>query len=274
MRSWLLIAAIIVITPRAFALGQLGHEAVCGIAESQLLPVAKKQVTAIAQRAGYDSFAASCRWADDVKGEERWQFTQAHHYVNFKRSATNVDAPLRCKITGCIGDAILAHQKRLLGQPLSRLEKKLYPASRDQALLFLAHFVGDIHQPLHVSFSDDHGGNRHNLSYRGEKINLHWLWDDLLLPRESWQQMARRLTRGNDSQHAPILQQDSVMQWQSESFALTREIYQTLPANRRIDDSYVSRYRPQLEQRIRQAGHRLAAMLNEIYAAEAPAAVQ
>lgn len=257
---------LVLMSAPSWGLGKLGHETVCGIAQAQLQPAVQQQLHALARRAGYDSFPQSCNWADEIKREDRWEFTHAHHYVNFRRTAMTIDEPLRCELTGCILTAIDVYRQILLGQPLSSLERTLYKVDKDKALLFLAHLIGDLHQPLHVSFSEDHGGNRVSLRYRGESVNLHWLWDDVLLPPGRWQTFAARLNQQISPKQQRAWHRGSVTDWATESFVLTREIYRTLPANKRITETYVQRHRPLLEQRIQQAGVRLARMLNAVYA--------
>jgi hypothetical protein len=48
------------------------------------------------------------------------------------------------------------------------------------ALKSLGHWVGDIHQPLHVSFLDDRGGNTIRTSGQCPG-NLHAVWDNCLV---------------------------------------------------------------------------------------------
>jgi S1/P1 Nuclease len=52
------------------------------------------------------------------------------------------------------------------------------------ALRFVAHLVGDIHQPLHAGFADDRGGNSVDVRFNGRKENLHSLWDTALVELE------------------------------------------------------------------------------------------
>jgi hypothetical protein len=48
-------------------------------------------------------------------------------------------------------------------------------------LKFLVHFIGDIHQPLHVGNGDDWGGNKLTGSFMGgAPSNLHAIWDAAL----------------------------------------------------------------------------------------------
>ncbi|HUC97485.1 MAG TPA: S1/P1 nuclease, partial [Candidatus Polarisedimenticolaceae bacterium] len=52
------------------------------------------------------------------------------------------------------------------------------------ALRFVAHLVGDIHQPLHAGFAEDRGGNSIAVRFNGRKENLHSLWDTALVELE------------------------------------------------------------------------------------------
>lgn len=49
--------------------------------------------------------------------------------------------------------------------------------AKAQALKFVIHFVGDMHQPLHVADNEDKGGNMRHVIFRGHPDNLHWVWD-------------------------------------------------------------------------------------------------
>ena len=43
---------------------------------------------------------------------------------------------------------------------------------------FIGHFIGDIHQPMHIGYPHDRGGNDHLLEFAdGRKTNMHSLWD-------------------------------------------------------------------------------------------------
>jgi hypothetical protein len=52
------------------------------------------------------------------------------------------------------------------------------------ALRFVAHLVGDTHQPLHAGFAEDHGGNSVDVRVNGRKENLHSFWDTALVELE------------------------------------------------------------------------------------------
>ena len=76
----------------------------------------------------------------------------------------------------CIVAAIAADHA-VLANPASSIE------DRAEALRFLIHFMGDLHQPMHVADNGDRGGNRRIVYLDGDSTNLHAVWDGKLLER-------------------------------------------------------------------------------------------
>ena len=50
------------------------------------------------------------------------------------------------------------------------------------SLKFLIHFIGDVHQPLHLT-NRDRGGNQFTVRFEGRTMNLHGLWDNQLIAK-------------------------------------------------------------------------------------------
>ncbi len=172
-----------------FALGKLSHQIVCQLTYD-LLPLAKqqkidsllnqlpeKQKKLINSYNRVDessaiTFANSCTWADAIKKNEAFDSFKPWHYINIERNSLSITKDT-CK-KDCITQAINYH-KTALSDSNNTQEKA-------EALMFLGHWLGDIHQPLHVSFSSDYGGNRNKISpFVGRCNNLHWYWDECLL---------------------------------------------------------------------------------------------
>ena len=55
---------------------------------------------------------------------------------------------------------------------------------RVEALKFLIHLAGDLHQPLHVSRARDRGGHDIAVEFVDNKTNLHRVWDSGLAIRK------------------------------------------------------------------------------------------
>jgi hypothetical protein len=94
----------------------------------------------------FDTFAEACSWPD------RPRRRAVEHYVNLPRDAegfTNDPCPLADE---CVVSAIEKDLAMLSSSSATEQE-------RLEALKYLGHWVGDVHEPLHVSFEDDRGGN-------------------------------------------------------------------------------------------------------------------
>lgn len=175
----LILAAIIVplFSIPAHALGKDGHEAVCYIAYDQVSPQTREKIdTLISQDPEYgqiedpaEAFAKSCVWADKIK-----PVRSAEHYVNVPRTTkkiTSLDCPEAEK---CLLSAIVSDLAILKDTEASDEDKLV-------ALKYMGHWIGDLHQPLHVSFKDDKGGNDVKIKkVRGCK-NLHQYWDKCIV---------------------------------------------------------------------------------------------
>ena len=71
----------------------------------------------------------------------------AYHYVNLPKDANTYDQQRYCKLRNCIVEAIAWYLQVLKSPDAPRNEKRT-------ALRFVAHLVGDIHQPLHAGFAE------------------------------------------------------------------------------------------------------------------------
>lgn len=132
------------------------------------------------------------------------------------------------------------------------------------ALRFVAHLVGDIHQPLHAGFAEDRGGNSVDVRFNGRKENLHSLWDTALVELEQGtpSEIAARIQAGVTSDDIQQGQQGTPADWALESLAIVRTQIYRLPASGEIDATYIEAARAVIRSRLAQAGARLAWVLN------------
>jgi hypothetical protein len=180
-----------------FAWGCKGHQTVALIAEKHLTPEAKQFVQKLLTEnpidpklnrycggATRDAMADASTWADDVRGERK---NGPWHYIDIPRGSQHGPLEPFCGPEGCVTRAI-SEQLAILKDP------KADGAKRADALRYIIHFVGDLHQPLHTITNADEGGNcvpvkyfrrnphEHNHSY---SPNLHSLWDTAILERDA-----------------------------------------------------------------------------------------
>lgn len=254
---------------RAQAWSAEGHRIVCEIAWQRLTPEARRMVLELLQPEADPVFAPHCVWPDVVRGTTH-RHTAAYHYINPPAGQPGVDlrrdcgdAELRC-VTWAVD-----HYARILadrGRPL---------AERNEALKFVGHFVGDLHQPLHAGRPEDLGANRVFVNFFGDTgsaerpLNLHSVWDGAILRRagHAWPESAARLNREITPLDVERWQGLDLLAWTDESYRIADGFaYGQLPEDRVIGNRY---YRPALgysEMRLQQAGVRLAYLLNHVAA--------
>ena len=79
-----------------------------------------------------------------------------------------------CPKGNCVVEKIKEFSAVLANVELSLKKRKV-------ALKYLVHFVGDVHQPLHLGNRKDRGGGKIRLTYLGKNVSLHYLWDGGLI---------------------------------------------------------------------------------------------
>ncbi|MBJ6981439.1 S1/P1 nuclease [Luteimonas sp. MC1572] len=256
----------------ALAWSAEGHRIVARIAEAGLTPAARAEVDRLLAGEPAPTLAGIAAWADELrdtdpeaaKASARW------HYINFQGRCA-FDAASDCPGNDCVVGAINRQYLTLAqhGRP---------DAQRREALKFLVHFVGDAHQPLHAGLRDDAGGNRHQVNYRGDGSNMHRIWDGTILERRGLKSpayAAELLARAPLPADPTLHSQTPALDWALESCRIieTGDVYP--PEGRRVlDEAFLDARLPIVEDRLRKAGTRLAAMLNHALAptVAAPAA--
>lgn len=244
-----------VLSPPARAWGPLGHRLVGHLAQSELSPKARAEVARLLRGEADPTLAGVANWADDLRGSDPGfgRRSSPWHYVNLAEDGCRYDAARDCKRGDCVVEAI-RRQRAILAD-------RARPApERAQALKFIIHFVGDIHQPLHAGHAHDRGGNDVQINLDGKGSNLHRLWDSELLAtaklaESEWLTRLRRLPSPKDSGTDPA-------RWAEASCRVVlRDGF--MPPRAKIGQDYVLRWRPVAEDRLRLAGHALATLLND-----------
>jgi hypothetical protein len=141
--------------------------------------------------------------------------------------------------------------------------------SEREALLFLIHIVGDLHQPLHAGYGHDRGGNDTRVNVIGTADrNLHWVWDVFMVGHggESWSEMAARLGASIPPVAEERWRDDDPMTWAAESYEIVEmQVYRDIEDEGYAGQDYYVRNRHAAERHLQMAGVRLAARLNRIF---------
>lgn len=255
------------------AWGSQGHRLVALLATEHLTPAARAGVTALI---GPETLADVASWAD-VYLQGNFQ-TSFWHYVNIPAAATAYDRDRDCprqpgvnagsftdKWRDCVVDRIPYNEERLANASLDRADRAI-------ALKFLVHFVGDLHQPYHA-LGVERGGNGIQVSIFGRTecgndparptpCNLHGVWDSSLIERRALDDAAymkalRELIAKNGWTTADA---GTPIEWAMQSKAIANAAL--LPQHGVVDEAFYRAHIGEVDQRLAQAGLRLAALLN------------
>lgn len=281
-------AFILGVQPReASAWSRDGHRIVCRIAWQLLDQARRVEVERLTSTyrdpdgQALTSYWDACAFADDARAKarsapawNRFAVFETWHFANVPRTTTRLPTP-PCQVH-CVITAVQAHADSLRQATSDR--------SRSEALFFVSHWVGDLHQPLHVAFADDRGGNGVRPIEGGYYAvpNLHALWDAGLLRKllasRHWQDFADSLaTEISPAQRATWIQ-GSPVDWAQESYNLvtsTKARYcawavvggaascEARPGRRTLDASYQLEFGDDVAARLQMAGVRLVQTLQE-----------
>lgn len=304
-RTFVVLFLLVVCASNAFAWGQEGHRIVCRIAYDLLTPDEKQKVDALTK--GYNvppdtelqihSFPDACIFPDEarakaVKAEKNnvtdspWlrfkQFDQ-QHFLNVSRSTKTIPE------TACHDDCVIT----AIDTQAKLLKTGATDQERAEGLIFLGHFVGDIHQPLHISYQQDQGGNlikpvtggfypipqKRPGDTQEPQLNLHAVWDGSILRKAiaepGWKAFADKLRKKiTDAQKAQWAT-STPLAWAQESYDITTSkdvlycqkkdegcepLHHT---GRKLTKAYQNEFLGPVDLRLQKAGVRLAALIHE-----------
>ena len=262
----LCIALSAIVAGPAGAWGAVGHRLVGHLAADELTPVARAEAARLLAGEPNPTLAGVSSWADELRDTDPAQGkrTGRWHYVNLAENGCAY-SDAACAKNDCVVGAITVQTAILTDRARSDAERR-------DALKFVVHFIGDVHQPLHTAFGRDKGGNDVQvqlapaISPTGVALgsNLHALWDSGLL-KAMRQDEAAHLRRLRSLSLVVALPVDGrsppAMSWAETSCRLAVQpgFY---PASPKVDVDYAARWLPTVDQRLREAGAQLAAVLN------------
>ena len=271
--------AVAMVTTPAFAWGPEGHAIIADIAEAHLTDAARSKVQSLLAMENHTHLDEVSSWPDAIRFDH--PATGPWHYVDIPLAETHYDADRDCPRDACIVVKLAEFTKRL-ADPSADGQARL------EALKWVVHLVGDIHQPLHAEDNGDKGGNKIELSYFGKPTNFHAMWDSGIInhaldlhPGPHWtfdhdevRTAAVGLDKGISAWH---LEQWSApgtigsigtlsVTWAEQSHALAQQAYSNLPPSRRPNgwsEQYQAAAWPIAQIQLERAGVRLAEVLNE-----------
>jgi hypothetical protein len=247
----------------AWAWGDQGHKVICEIALRLVHPSTRAEIDRlISTDERFSSFSDSCTWPDHPRQRA------SEHFVNLPRDSVGLSSETCPGESACVVTAIKKDFDILSSSSASQAQKLA-------SLKFLGHWVGDIHQPLHVSFEDDRGGN--SVLVTGLcGSNLHSAWDTCLVLKavgEDVGEAATELLKTITPARIESWNHSAPMDWANESFAIAEQARTEYcirqgpscdhPSGKvKIDAAYVAVNTPIVREQLQKAGVRLAHLLD------------
>lgn len=273
--------------------GAGGHMMTAQIAFGRLTPNARAKANELlaieidpaAETRKSTDFVNASHWADDLRPFPEFDSFKSLHFIDKPFSLDGTELP------EIVPDNIVKALKDNVEILRTSTDKK----AQAQALRFIIHFVGDIHQPLHCTAKVSHdrpdgdkGGNLFLMKIVGDDgelrdTNLHSYWDGGIgtfprsgpnfapPPLSSVLTAARLARRWNPATNRALRlnRPFNFDAWANESFRLGKTVvYTNIREGRRPSAAYIKRARRAARQRVAWGGYRLAALLNAIWAEE------
>lgn len=240
--------------PNSMDWGRNGHRTVGEIAEKHLTKRAKRNIMKLLDGR---SMAFVSTYADELYSDDSYREYSPWHYVNFPFDSTYEDHPKSEK-----GDIIVGINtcKEVLQNINSTRDEKIFH------LKMLIHFIGDLHQPMHIGLAEDRGGNKFQVRWFDDGTNLHRVWDTQMI--ESYNMSYSELANnGKDLSKLQIkeIQKGTTIEWMYESRKLCKDIYANIEIGQKLGYRYMYDYLETVRWQLQKGGIRLAAVLNELF---------
>ena len=244
----------------AFAWGKTGHAAIANVAELNLNPAVWTELKTLLATDGVTHLSKIASWADTQR--------DADDPIHTTRIPVNGSTP---RVHACPGTSALCADEAIAHYSATLADRSLPAAEREVALKYIVHLVGDLHQPLHGS--DPIGYNLVTLN--GSNTEIHAVWDNNIIDDHGVGSaaLAQELINNN----VTVTLGGTARDWAAESSKVARDhIYDILPvcfsytaplcpsSYAALPAGYTANKYPLAAQRMKQAGYRLANLLNTL----------
>lgn len=233
---------------KTIAWGKKGHALVAEVAFIYLDENTKKMVLEYLDGTTIEEAA---NWMDNIKSNHSYDYMKPYHYANFERNEV---------VAEISGDNIIYQLDATIKELKNR--KNLSKEEIKTKIEIIFHLIGDLHQPLHVGYGSDKGGNSLQLQFNGKGTNLHSLWDSGIIEKNEIT-LDDCLKEPFSKKELRKINKINVVNWSKESRTFLDEVYNT--AGNNITEEYTNTNAILIESQIHKAGIRLAAVLKAIF---------
>ena len=238
--------------------GSTGHRVVAEIANNYLTDNTRERIYNILEG---ETLVNASTYADDIKSDKRYSEYYDWHFINME-----LDQDYEDTVPSEKGDVYIAINRCidvLESNSVSDLDKSFY-------LKLLIHFVGDLHQPLHIGRYEDRGANRVYVKWFGRNSNLHRVWDSEMINSHNMSYSELALNLPNPSfilltDEAKEFKRSDILDWVNEIHEYTNEIYNNVSINDKLGYEYQYENFETVKDLLLTGGLRLAIILNYLF---------
>ncbi|WJX26550.1 Endonuclease 1 [Trifolium repens] len=275
----LFLCSAFIIVPGTIGWSKEGHEMTCLIAQALLKPEASEAVKNLLPPYVNGNLSALCVWPDQIRHWYKYRWTSPLHFIDTPDDKCGFQYSRDCHEDLCVAGAIKNFTSQLSHYKEGTSDRRY---NMTEALLFLAHFTGDIHQPMHVGFTSDKGGNTIDLRWYRHKSNLHHVWDrEIILTAlaDYYDKDVTLLLQDIEKNYTNGIWSDDVVSWEhcndisrcvnnwaKESIQIACKWgYEGVKSGTTLSEDYFDSRMPYVMKRIAQGGIRLAMILNQVF---------
>tara|TARA_A100000164_G_scaffold287145_1_gene260117 strand:- start:484 stop:1254 length:771 start_codon:yes stop_codon:yes gene_type:complete len=238
--------------------GSTGHRVIAEVASNYLTDNARLEINKILNG---ETLVNASTYADDIKSDSRYDKYYNWHFLNME-----LDDEYEEITPSERGDVFIAINKCidiLESDSVSNTDKSFY-------LKLLVHFVGDLHQPLHIGRYQDRGANRIYLKWFGRNSNLHRVWDSEMINSHnmSYSELALNLPNPDlliSAEEANDFKRGDILNWVDEIHEYTKKIYGDVSIDDKLGYEYQYKNFGTVKDLLLIGGIRLAKILNYLF---------
>ena len=270
MRPKLFGVLLLLAPTAALAWGGNGHRITAAVAEHQLSPAAKAAALQILGKPHLADVATDPDdWKKNVLGAIH---TGEWHFVDIPLKENAFVHDRDCAMSDCVLDRI-AQMRTILA------DTKASANARKEALIFLIHFIGDLHQPFHCATGflpngkSDRGGNEIHVTFKGTNLpgndppkpgnnNLHFVWDVSIVVKEGRddahfvEHLLNETLAGRDP---ATLSGGTPLDWAMEGHAIAQSVQVADKTD--LHDDYFTKNAGVVDEQLLRGGFRLARVI-------------
>jgi len=251
IKSFAIFITLSLISVFSYGWGEKGHHIIVQVAKAY---INKNIQDSVDKYLGDMSWEKASTWMDDMRRNPEYAYFKTWHYINIEK-----DMPYDSAKTGV--DNVYVQLQNAINKLKNK--EKLTHEQITFNLKILFHLIGDFHQPLHVGYGIDRGGNDIKIDFLGKRTNLHAIWDSDLIDQTNISfESVNALT--SKKLYASYLKKTDInlMLWMTQTRKLLPTLYNFSSP---IDESYIDKSKSIIQHQLALAGIRLAMILNTIF---------